>query len=147
MNIRKLEKEDTANFVALLKVFEVVFEMKDFSAPDQKHLQKVLNCDNFAVFIAENEGKIVGGLTTYVLNQYYDEKPLAYIFDLAVDHKFQRKGIGKKLVNATNLFYKEHGFEEVFVQVDKTDDDALDFYRKTSPSDENDVTHFNYQLN
>ncbi len=147
LNIRTLEQENIAEFIELIKLFEDVFEMKDFSMPSTQHLQKLLNSDAFIVFVAEHNGKIVGGLTTYLLEQYYSERPLAYIFDLAVDTMLQRQGIGKKLIKATNEYYKDRGFEEVFVQADKVDDYAIDFYRKTSPSEEEDVSHFYYQLN
>ena len=99
------------------------------------------------VFIASSEDKIVGGLTVYVLEQYYHIKPLAYIYDLAVTASFQRKGIGKKLIDAVNNHCREQGFEEVFVQADKIDDYARDFYRKTRPTNEEDVSHFYYTLN
>lgn len=134
-------------FIELIKLFEVVFEMKDSSIPDSKHLQSLLNRSDFFVFTAVLEGKIVGGLTTYVLEQYYSKRPLAYIYDLAVDINLQRQGIGKKLISATNEFYKKKGFEEVFVQADKVDEYAIDFYRSTSPTEEEQVVHFYYSLN
>ncbi|MGB0523430.1 MAG: GNAT family N-acetyltransferase [Flammeovirgaceae bacterium] len=147
VDIRKLDKENLPEFIELIHLFEVVFEMEDFSMPNTHHLQKLLNQNNFGVFVATFNGKVVGGLTTYVLEQYYSEKPLAYIFDLAVDNELQRKGIGKKLIATVNKFYQEKGFEEVFVQADKVDDYAIDFYRKTSPSAEEEVAHFYYKLN
>ncbi len=148
ITIRRLNKEDIAEFIELVKLFEDVFEMEDFSIPTTEHLQQLLNRDEFAAFVAlSDENKIIGGLTTYVLEQYYSEKPLAYIFDLAVDKNLQRQGIGKRLIAETNKFYKNKGFEEVFVQADKVDDYAIEFYRKTDPSEEEDVSHFYYKLN
>lgn len=146
VKIKRLEENDLIKFIELIKLFEEVFEMKDFSIPDSKHLQSLLNRNNFEVFVALLDNKVVGGLTTYELEQYYSEKPLAYIYDLAVDIKLQRHGIGKKLIAETNKFYKEKGFEEVFVQADKIDDYAIDFYRKTNPSEEEQVVHFYYTL-
>jgi aminoglycoside 3-N-acetyltransferase I len=72
---------------------------------------------------------------------------LAYLYDLAVLPEYQRKGVGKKLINFTNSYCKERGFEEVYVQADKADDYALDFYRSTNPTKEEDVSHFYYKLN
>jgi aminoglycoside 3-N-acetyltransferase I len=133
-------------FIELIRLFEAVFEMKDFSIPNERHLQKLLNQDDFFVFIAMIKDRVVGGLTSYVIKQYYSEKPLAYIFDLAVDTNLQRQGIGKKLIAETNKFYKKKGFEEVFVQADKVDDYAIDFYRSTKPTEEEQVVHFYYLL-
>ena len=145
--IKRLEDSNLTEFVELIKLFEDVFEMKNFSIPSSKHLQKLLNRDNFDVFVALMDNKVGGGLTTYILEQYYSEKPLAYIFDLAVNTNLQRQGIGRKLIAETKKFYNEKGFEEVFVQADKIDDYAIDFYRKTNPSEEEQVIHFYYTLN
>nr|5U08_A Chain A, aminoglycoside acetyltransferase meta-AAC0020 [uncultured bacterium]5U08_B Chain B, aminoglycoside acetyltransferase meta-AAC0020 [uncultured bacterium]5U08_C Chain C, aminoglycoside acetyltransferase meta-AAC0020 [uncultured bacterium]5U08_D Chain D, aminoglycoside acetyltransferase meta-AAC0020 [uncultured bacterium] len=146
LKIERLAENDLPKFIQLIRLFEAVFEMKNFSIPDSEHLQKLLNQNNFYVFVALLENKIVGGLTSYVLEQYYSEKPLAYIYDLAVDTNWQRQGIGKKLITATNQFYTEKGFEEVFVQADKVDDYALDFARSTKPTAEEQVVHFYYTL-
>ena len=145
--IERLGKNDISKFIELIRLFEVVFEMKDFSIPDSKHLQTLLNNNDFFVFVALLENRVAGGLTSYVLEQYYWEKPLAYIFDLAVHTDLQRQGIGKKLIAAANEFYKERGFEEVFVQADKVDEYAIDFYRSTKPTEEEQVVHFYYTLN
>jgi aminoglycoside 3-N-acetyltransferase I len=78
--------------------------------------------------------------------QHLTVKPLVYIFDLAVQTPLQRQGIGKKLIDAINKFCTEAGMEEVFVQADVIDDYAIDFYRKTKPTAEEDVIHFTYTL-
>lgn len=147
VEIVRLRKGDLARFLDLIKLFEVVFEMENFSIPESRHLQKVLNRKNFFVFVAILENKVVGGLTTYVLDQYYSKKPLAYIYDLAIDIGLQRQGIGTKLISVVNDFYKKRGFEEVFIQVDMADKYAIDFYRSTKPDEEEQVLHFSYALN
>lgn len=145
--IKRLQEGDLNGFIDLINLFEEVFEMKDFLIADAVHLQNLLNRNDFNVFVAFKNDVVVGGLTTYVLERYYSEKPLAYIYDLAVDTNLQRHGIGKRLIAETNKFYKDKGFEEVFVQADKVDEYALDFYRKTNPSKEEQVVHFSYNLN
>ena len=146
ITIRKIESAETNLFIQLLKVFEDVFEMKDFSVPPQHHLEHLLHQDGFYVFIALNNlNEVVGGLTAYTLNQYYSLKPLVYIYDLAVKTDLQRTGIGTKLIAAIKKFCSEKGVEEVFVQADRIDHHALNFYRKTGATEE-DVVHFNYPL-
>ncbi|MGD1890414.1 MAG: GNAT family N-acetyltransferase [Cyclobacteriaceae bacterium] len=147
VKIKRLQAGDLNKFADLIKLFEEVFEMENFSVPTVKHLQNLLNRTDFDVFVAFKNDLVVGGLTTYVLEQYYSEKPLAYVYDLAVDTNLQRQGIGKKLMEEVNKFYKEKGFEEIFVQADKIDDYAIEFYRKTNPSTEGQVVNFSYLLN
>ncbi len=132
--------------MALVKLFGEVFEMKDFSLPQPNYLQNLLERPNFDVFVALDNNHVVGGLTTYVLEQYYSEKPLAYIYDLAVASNLQRQGIGKQLIAEVNAFYTKKGFEEMYVQADKVDAHAVDFYRKTMPTEEVPVINFNYTL-
>jgi aminoglycoside 3-N-acetyltransferase I len=146
INVRKLSESDLPQFIQLIKLFEVVFEMKNFTLPPEKHLRKLLAKDGFYVFVALDENdEVVGGLTAYTLTQYYSIKPLVYIFDLAVKEHLQRKGIGTQLIAGINKYCREVGAEEVFVQADRSDGYALDFYRKTTAIEE-DVVHFYYPL-
>lgn len=144
--VSKLEKDELEKFIHVIRLFEDVFEMKNFSIPPNNHLKQVLARENFFVFAASLDGGVVGGLTVHVLQQYYSQKPLAYIYDLAVAVQHQRKGIGRKLIAATNEFCEKKGFEEVFVQADKVDDYAIDFYRSTRPTNEEEAVHFSYVL-
>lgn len=147
LKVDKLGKPDLRRFMELIRLFERVFEMKDFSMPSSSHLQELLNRSNFLVFVAVLDNKVVGGLTAYVLEQYYLEMPQAYMYDLAVATNMQRRGIGRKLIAVTNAFCREMGFEEVFVQADMEDAQALDFYRATKPTKELQAIHFSYVLN
>jgi aminoglycoside 3-N-acetyltransferase I len=146
ITIKKLESPDLQQFVQLVRLFEDVFNMENFTIPPEEHLQSLLAQDGFYAFVALDENdRIVAGLTAYKLVQYYSTRPLVYIFDLAVKKELQRQGIGKKLIKAINNFCREAGAEEVFVQADRVDDYALDFYRKTTAIEE-DVVHFYYPL-
>ena len=146
MEIAILSDQDSEDFISLISVFEQVFEMKDFSCPDKSYLKTLLQKSNFIAVVAKIDGEVVAGMTVYVLDQYYAKKPLAYIYDLAVLNKLQRQGIGKKLLEFINEYCRKNGFEEVFVQADKVDEYALDFYRSTKPTEEEDVSHFYYTL-
>jgi aminoglycoside 3-N-acetyltransferase I len=146
MEIQLLQAHNLEELNELISVFEDVFEMENFKRPNKAHLQKILKKDTFFAVIARTDNKIIAGLTVYVLDQYYSEKPLAYIYDLAVLTQYQRKGVGKKLIAFTNAYCRQQGFEEVFVQADKVDAYAIDFYRSTKPTREEQVVHFSYNL-
>jgi aminoglycoside 3-N-acetyltransferase I len=146
LDIQKLSSQNLDDFVELIKVFEDVFEMKDFSLPDKKHLQRVLNNQNFIVFTAKTENKVIGGLTVYVLDQYYSAKPLAYVYDLAVLTEFQKQGIGKLLITNLIDYCKKNGFEEVYVQAETHDLQAINFYRTTIINSEIQAIQFSYSF-
>lgn len=145
--IQIIQPNNLTELNELITVFEIVFEMERFIRPGETHLINLLHNKGFFAVIAKTEGKVIAGLTVYVLDQYYSEKPLAYIYDLAVLNAYQRKGVGRKLIEFTNQYCKEKGFDGVFVQADKADDYAIDFYRSTKPTEELPVVHFNYKLN
>lgn len=141
-----LKPGDTKSLSEVLRLFEDVFEMKGFRHPDLEHLRDILSSDMLRVIVARQYEQIVGAMTVYVLPNLYETRPLAYIMDLAVDRDFQRKGIGTQLMEYIRKVAGQEGFSEVFVQADRPDDYALDFYRKTNPSAEEDVVHFYYSL-
>ena len=146
VEIKKLSPLDVGQFVELIRVFEDVFEMKDLSIPDKDHLRRVLETENFLAFVAISDGKVLGGLTAHVLQQYYSSVPQIYIYDLGVKTAFQRQGIGRSLISAVNSHGKLIGAEEAFVQAELEDEDAIAFYRSTRPADEERALHFSYIL-
>ena len=93
------------------------------------------------VFVAFSDNNIVGGLTAYILQQYYSRLPLVYVYDIAVKIEFQRQGIGRMLITSITKYCKEIGVEEVFVQADEVDDYAIEFYTSTGARNEK-VRHF-----
>jgi aminoglycoside 3-N-acetyltransferase I len=143
--IKIVPKDAVANFKELITLFAAVFETENFSMANDAHLLSLLQDPNFTVLTANMNRTIVGGLTAYTLQQYYSEKPLAYIYDLAVKQQYQRRGIGKQLVNELLRFYKAKGFEEVFVQAEMEDENAVNFYR-SSGALEKEVGYFYYPL-
>jgi aminoglycoside 3-N-acetyltransferase I len=144
--IKIIKPDELDQLLDLISVFEDVFEMKPFKRPNETYLKGLLNQDHFFAVVARTDSKIIGGLTVYVLDQYYAEKPLAYIYDLAVLTEYQRKGVGRKLIEFTNEYCRGLGFQEAFVQADKVDDYALEFYRSTNPTAEEQVVHYSYML-
>lgn len=120
--------------------------MENVKLPTDSYLQQLLDKNDFFVFTASVNNKVVGGLTGYTLPQYYSEHSLAYIYDLAVKTAFQRQGIGKQLIAAINDYCKKAGIEKVFVQADDTDDYTLEFYH-SSGAERGKAVNFYYHLN
>ncbi len=146
ITIEKLNPSDINKFTDLIRVFEDVFEMKNFKMPGEIYLQQLLQKEDFFVFVALLNNKVVGGLTSYIMHQYYSASPWVYIFDLAVKRELQYHGIGKMLIAGNNRYSKSIGAEEVMVQAEEADDHAIKFYHSTGATSEK-VIHFEYQLN
>ncbi|MDN3689109.1 GNAT family N-acetyltransferase [Cyclobacterium jeungdonense] len=146
MEIRQLAKNEAGLFQELIDLFGTEFEMDPFPSPDIAQLRVLLQKDHFLVFVAMKEGSVIGGLTVYRLDGYYTGKPAAYIYDLAVKNEFQGQGIGKQLMAFTREFCREERYEEMFVQADGDDENAIHFYRRTRPDGEESAVHFTYRL-
>jgi len=134
IKIERLNYNDIDKFTDLIRLFEDIFDMKNFKMPDGIFLRQLLKKDDFFVFVAVYDNKIVGGLTSYIIHQYYSKSPLVYIYDLAIKAEFQRQGIGKMLIAGNNAYCKEIGAEA-----------AIDFYQSTGATGQK-VIHFDYVL-
>lgn len=146
LEIKKLSPQELDSFVELISIFEEVFEMENFSLPDKAHLQDVLNNPQLMVFVAKSGSQVIAGLTVHILKGYYSAKPSAYIYDLGVLPAYQRKGIGKKLIATLQEYCRQNGFEDMFVQAETGDKEAVNFYRTTPISDEMPALQFSYSL-
>ena len=140
---KKLETGDLICLTELVKVYEKVFEMENFSLPDARYLQSLLEKENVIFYAAIIDKKVVGGLTAHVLPSTYFPSSEVYIYDLAVETEFQRKGIGRQLINSLKEYCAGLRLKEIFVQADLEDRHALDFYRATGGIAES-VVHFSY---
>ena len=145
VEIKKLDRDGLMLFVELIRIFENVFEMENFELPQEEHLQVLLEENNFSVFVALRDGKVVGGLTAYLLKQYYSKRPLMYVYDLALKAENQRQGIGKLLMSAITQYSEELGAEEVYVQADEIDQHAVTFYYSTGATASK-VVNFSYSF-
>ena len=145
VQIKKLESNDAEDFRKLVEIFTIVFE-HTIEIPSVKYLASLLANPDFMAFVVILDGKIVGGLTVYVLHQYYNVKPLAYIYDVGITPEYQGRGLGKLLIAECCRFCKQHGFDDAYVEAEEEDVEAVAFYRKTAFSNEMLARHFTYYL-
>ena len=152
INYQKLTNQDLPLLKELIKIFEDVFEMENFALPNDTYLQSLLDNESMVFFVAfledkkeEEKTKIIGGLRAYILPSVYYASSEMYLYDLGVNPKFQRKGIGTKLMEKLKEYSKNLGYKELFVQADVEDQHAIDFYKKTGGKAA-DVIHFSYEL-
>ncbi len=145
MEIKKLNANSLREFKSLIEIFKLVFENNEPIAKDEQ-LSKLLSNPDLFVFVVMSNNEVLGGLTMYVLHRYYGTKPIAYIYDVGVSPNFQGQGIGKALISEVCSFCKQNNFEDVYVEAESDDIDAVEFYRKTKFSSEMNAIHFNYDL-
>lgn len=125
-----LRPGDHEQFKSLLGIFATVFERKHSVFPRGQYLESLLNRPDFFCIIAFHNQEVIGGLTVHLLPSYYNEKNAAYIYDVGVLPSWQRKGIGRKLIEKLLQLGKEKDFQEIFVQAEADDQEAIQFYLK-----------------
>jgi ribosomal protein S18 acetylase RimI-like enzyme len=145
ITIKQLGSGEAEQFTELIRVFETVFEMQDLVIPDSGYLEQLLRSGDFAAFVALADGQVAGGLTAYVMRQYYSTAPLIYIYDLAVSSHMQRQGVGRMLVEAVKSYGSSVGAELVMVEAEEQDEHAISFYQSTGAKGIKTV-HFEYHL-
>jgi aminoglycoside 3-N-acetyltransferase I len=124
------------------RLFADVFgeEGYDGPPPSQDHLLKLLADDKFIALAAWDADQMVGALAAYELVKFEAERSEIYIYDLAVDDKFRRRGIATALIEETKSIARDKGAWMIFVQADPPDEPAVALYRKLG--NEERVLHF-----
>ena len=76
-----------------------------------------------------HDGEPVGALTAHLLPMTRAETAELFIYDLAVRPDWQRRGVGRALVQHLIAAAEPAEVSSIFVPADQDDTDALDFYR------------------
>lgn len=143
MEFRVLGPGDVGLLHELLDVFGRAFEDPDTygaARPDAQYLAALLGGPAFVAVVALSEGRVVGGLAGYVLTKFERARSELYIYDLAVDEPFRRRGVATGLLNAVRAVAVARGAWAVYVQADRADAPAVALYSKFGRAE--DVFHF-----
>lgn len=135
--------EDQALMNGALNCFGAVFD--DYETyvsqrPSKEYLENLLSSDSFICLVAVSEAKVVGALASYELKKFEQQRSEIYIYDLAVDEKFRRRGIATALIEHLKPIGKERGAWVIYVQADYLDEPAVKLYSKLGIWEE--VLHF-----
>lgn len=141
--IKQLETHDVPLMWGLLDCFGKAFnETETYGShrPDPDYIRNLLGGDSFIAVVALADGRVVGGLTAYELKKFEQKRSEIYIYDLAVDEDFRRRGIATALIEKVKSIAAERGVWVVIVQADYGDEPAINLYTKLGIKEE--VLHF-----
>jgi aminoglycoside 3-N-acetyltransferase I len=139
VNYRRLQSSDVELMRQLNVVFADAFEDHETHLsrkPSDAYLTSLLSKKHFVTLIAFNGSVVVGGLIAYALEKYEQERSEIYLYDLAVDKAFRRRGIAKKLIEELKKIARDLGAFVIFVQADRADQPAINLYQSMSTSEE-----------
>jgi aminoglycoside 3-N-acetyltransferase I len=89
-------------------VFDAPGDYPD-NAPCDAVLADRLTDPNIIALAAVAGTKIIGGLTAYVLRKLEQERSEIYIYDLAVDQDWRRRGVATALIDRVRRIANEVG--------------------------------------
>ncbi len=124
----------------LIIVFSLAFDSS--YDPKDEYLLSMLKNNSCVILGAVVEGRIVGGVVLFEMTPIHGTKEL-YIYDIAVHPEFQKRGVGKKLMEAIKEEARTRGVGTIFVEAESEDEGAVAFYRALG-GEEVMVNHFNF---
>ncbi len=143
VDIRVLGADDAHRMDALCAMFGEAFDERDTytgARPDPAYTARLLASDGFIAIAAMRGEAVVGGLAAYVLPKFERARSEVYLYDLAVDAAYRRRGIASALIAELQCIAADRGAWVVYVQADHGDDPAIALYTKLGTRE--DVMHF-----
>ena len=140
--IQRLAASDTGPMRSMLAMMGRAFDMLDEytgAQPDDAYLERLLAGPQFIALAAMADDAVVGGLA-YELPKFEQARSEIYIYDLAVDEAWRRRGIATRLIDALRAIARDRGAWVVYVQADPPDAPAMALYSKLGTRE--DVCHF-----
>ena len=140
------ERPELPGLQELLNVFAVAFEDHESyrsAVPSDEYLNRLLAREDFIPLVAIADGRVVGGLASYVLKKFEKERSEIYIYDLAVLEDYRRQHIATGLINKLREVAREIGAWVIYVQADHGDDPAIKLYESLGARE--DVLHFDIE--
>ena len=141
--IRTLSGNDIDAMRQMLVMFGDAFgERATYTAsqPSDAYLADLLSSGTFVAVAAMAESNVVGGLAAYFLRKFEQARTEIYIYDLAVDEAFRRRGVATALIEELKKIAVAKGAYVIYVQADHGDDAAIALYTKLGVRE--DVLHF-----
>ena len=125
--IRKLQKEDLTN-----GFLQTLDSLRQTSNTDKKIIEKTFekinsNQDQLTIVVLL-DGKVVGATTLLIETKFiHDGGKVGHIEDVVADKKYQKKGIGEKMIKYLLRYAKEQGCYKTILDCV---DDVKPFYEK-----------------
>ena len=139
--IREIQESDLEKgFLECLDNLKIASDLKKDSA--KNILNSILDDSNHIIHIAELDGKIVGS-TTLLIEQKFIHKGgfVGHIEDVVVREGFERKQIGKRIIESLLEIAKNRGCYKTILDCK---DDVKEFYEKIGFKHESNCMRFDH---
>lgn len=104
------------------------------------------NPDNL-LEVAWWEGDLCGFVSAHRLQRFDARRAEVLLYEIGVDERFQRRGVGRALIAEVVRWAEEIGVDEVWVLTNRSNTAAMALYRAAGgEEDEPDVTLFTFRV-
>ncbi|MDX2183472.1 MAG: GNAT family N-acetyltransferase, partial [Gemmatimonadaceae bacterium] len=121
MIVRTLTSDDVATMRRALVLFGEAFEDRATYTgrpPSDDYLRQLLERPTFIAVVACDGDRVVGAIGAYVLPKFEQARSEIYLYDLAVDAAYRRRGIATAMIRELQRVGESRGAWVVFVQAD-----------------------------
>jgi len=127
ITIRELQKEDLRNgFLSSLDSLRNTSDINKETA--EKIFDKLNSNPDYIIAVAVLDGKVVGSTTLLIETKFiHNGGKVGHIEDVVVDKKYQRKGMGEKIIKYLLKVAKDNGCYKTILDCS---DDVKPFYEK-----------------
>ncbi|MDT0341717.1 GNAT family N-acetyltransferase [Streptomyces litchfieldiae] len=120
----------TAHIKRVTEVAEVVAAEGLFDGPARAEwAERFLAAPGHHLLVADAGDGVPAGMVTGVEMTHPDKGTEMFLYELSVDERYRRRGIGRALVQALAALARERGCYGMWVAVDGDNDAALATYR------------------
>jgi ribosomal protein S18 acetylase RimI-like enzyme len=125
VQIRHLQKNDADEISRIYADITMKPVDPDFKRVVEEHAQR----EDQACFVAEQDGKVVGFMISYILTAGFGMPKSAWIATLGVDPNCMGRSIGASLAEEIMNYYQAQGVENVYTSVRWDSTDLLSFFK------------------
>ena len=127
-NTRKATIQDLPQLAELFDQYRVFYHKEsDISAAENFLKERIENKDS-EIFVAENEGKLVGFVQLYPLFSSTRMKRYWLLNDLYVNENYRGKGFSKKLIEDTKQLARSTEASGILLETGKSNDVGNQLY-------------------
>jgi GNAT superfamily N-acetyltransferase len=130
--IRGARETDLDDLVRLLgDLFRIEADFRPDPERQRRGLRQLLDDPERAVvLVATRAGRVVGMVTAQLVVSTAEGAPSAWVEDMVVEDGARRRGIGRRLLGATERWARGRGATRLQLLADRLNGPALRFYRK-----------------
>ena len=135
MTIRRLAAGDERRLQELCRRFKQ-------RVPSDEEATRLLVRDDIHIWVAEEDGELAGFTYAYILLRIDGDRSV-FLYELDVDERFRRRGIGRALVDEARKLAEREGVLKMWVDTSYDSEPAKRTYAAAggTPSDEPTLTY------